>query len=189
VAKSDNLSKLLSLRRITPETFQEVQGEPDMSHEQSPTASSSPRSAHPRPPEHDSRGAWAAGGTVFAGMLLLIAGVMAILEGIVGIAKDSVYVVTRGDYTYKFDVSAWGWIHLVLGIIAVLVGYGVLTGAAWARLAGMAIAGLSMIANFMFLPYQPVWSVIMIAIDVFVIWALAVYPHYARGARSGGAEL
>jgi hypothetical protein len=155
-----------------------------MSHEQSPTASHSPE---PPPPGPDNRAHWAAGGTIFAGLMLLIGGVMAILEGIVGIAKDSVYVVTRGDYTYKFDVSAWGWIHLVLGAVAVLAGYGVLNGAEWARYAGMLIAGLSMIANFVFLPYQPVWAIVMIAIDVFVVWALATY--HPRSMRAGGVLL
>lgn len=135
----------------------------------------------------DSRSAWAAGGTVFAGILLVVAGVMAVLEGIVGIAKDSVYVVTRGDYVYKFNVTAWGWIHLVLGVIAVIVGACLLQGAAWARFAGIAIASLALLANFMFLPYQPAWSLIMIGIYVFVIWSLATY-HPRRGWQSGSTR-
>jgi hypothetical protein len=160
-----------------------------MSHE--PTATPPPGSKPPGstgPDPHGgetSRGAWAAGGTLFAGTMLLIAGVLAILEGIVGISKDVVYLRTRGDYTYEFDVSAWGWIHLVLGIIAVLVGLGLLKGAAWARYAGVLITGLSLIANFMFLPYQPVWSIIMIGIDTFIIWALVTY--HPRNPRHGGA--
>ena len=141
----------------------------------------------PRQDDPDSTAAWAAGGTVFAGMLLLFGGVMAILEGIVGISKDAVYVVTRGDYAYKFDVSSWGWIHLVLGVIAVVVGYGLLRGAPWARWGGIAIAGLNMVANFMFLPYQPVWAIIMVAIDIFVIWSLATYhPADTGGPRPPG---
>jgi hypothetical protein len=168
-----------------------------MSHPQDTPASPPPGAGPPGAGGHsgyggparggpDAREAWAVGGAVFAGMMLLIAGVLAVLEGIVGIAKDAVFVTTRGDYTYKFNVSAWGWIHLVLGIIAILVGLGLLGGADWARYAGIAIAGLSLIANFMFLPYQPVWSVIMIAIDTFVIWALATY--HPVSARRGGAR-
>ena len=134
---------------------------------------------------HDPREAWAAGGTVFAGMLLLIGGVLAVLEGIVGIARDTLYITTRGNYAYEFNVRAWGWVHLVLGVIAVLVGLGLLRGAPWARYAGIAIAGLNMIANFMFLPYQPVWAVIMVAIDIFVIWALATHHHRAIAHRGG----
>jgi hypothetical protein len=139
--------------------------------------------------EDDSRTAWAAGGTVFGGMLLLISGVLAVLEGIAGIAHDAVYAVTRGSYTYKFNERSWGWIHLVLGAVAALVGAGVLHGAGWARWAGVLIAGLSMVANFLFLPYQPVWAVVLIGIDVFVIWALATYHpgRNGRGRTAGGA--
>jgi hypothetical protein len=149
-----------------------------------PPGSKPPGSAGPDPRE-DSRNSWAAGGTVFAGLMLMVNGVLAVLEGIVGIARDSVYVRTRGDYVYKFDVTAWGWIHLILGVIALLVGYSLLRGLAWARYLGIFIAGLNLIANFMFLPYQPVWAIIMIAIDVFVIWALATY--HPRNVRYGGA--
>jgi hypothetical protein len=135
----------------------------------------------------DGRHAWAAGGTVFAGILLLIGGIMAILEGVVGISRDVVFVVTRGSYTYAFNVRAWGWIHLVLGILAVLVGLGLLRGARWAKYLGIGIASLNLIANFMFLPYQPAWSLIMIAIDIFVIWALAVYHPRPDHEKTGGA--
>lgn len=149
-----------------------------------PGGQTPPGGRHPRPAaagDGDSRNEWAAGGTVFAGLMLVIGGVLAVLEGVVGISKDAVYVVTRGDYSYKFDVSSWGWIHLVLGVIAIIVGYGLLgSGLEWARWAGVAIAGLSLIANFMFLPYQPVWSIVMIAIDLFIIWSLATYRPPAR---------
>ncbi|SHM32517.1 DUF7144 family membrane protein [Actinacidiphila paucisporea] len=151
------------------------------------TPSAQPPPGAPRTPHRDDdRSAWAAGGTVFAGVLLLVAGIMAILEGIVGIAKDSVYVVTRGDYVYKFNVTSWGWIHLVLGVIAVLVGLGLLRGSAWSRFAGIAIASLALLANFMFLPYQPAWSLIMIGIYVFIIWSLATYHRH--GHQSGGVR-
>ncbi|CAG6393765.1 hypothetical protein NMG29_05080 [Streptomyces cocklensis] len=154
-----------------------------MSHD---TPSPQPPPAGPgRSRNDDERNSWAAGGTVFAGVLLLVAGVLAILEGIVGIARDTVYIVNRGGYVYDFNVRAWGWIHLVLGVIAVIVGAGLLRGDAWAKYLGIAIAGLSMIANFMFLPYQPVWSLIMIGIDIFVIWALATY-HPQHGRQAGG---
>ncbi|MEU6852432.1 hypothetical protein ABZ901_21230 [Actinacidiphila alni] len=137
----------------------------------------------PTPRENE----WALGGAVFAAMMLVFGGVLAILEGIVGIAKDSVYVSTR-NYTYRFDVTAWGWIHFALGVVAVLAGFGLLSGAAWARWGGILIAGLNMIANFMFLPYQPVWSVVMIAIDVFIIWALATYDATPADKRPGAAR-
>lgn len=150
--------------------------------QQTPTPPTPPPGMAPPPPS-PRESAWAAGGTVFAGMMLVFGGVLAVLEGIVGIARDSVYVATR-DYTYQFDVRSWGWIHLGLGAVAVLVGFGLLSGAAWARWGGILIAGLNMVANFMFLPYQPIWAVVMIAIDVFIIWALATYEP-ARSQRGG----
>ncbi|MEV1046815.1 hypothetical protein [Streptomyces sp. NPDC049916] len=122
-------------------------------------------------PDRGSGSGWAAGGTVFAGVLLFVDGVLGVLKGIAGIASNDVY--TRiDDYVFKFSVSSWGWIHLVLGVVLVLVGWGILSGAAWARGVGVALAALNLIANFMWLPYTPVWAIVTIALDVFVIWAL-----------------
>ncbi|MEU9163465.1 hypothetical protein AB0D29_24745 [Streptomyces sp. NPDC048424] len=110
-------------------------------------------------------------GTLFAAVLLIVTGCLAIFQGIAAIANDDVY--TRiGNYVFEFDLTAWGWIHLVIGIIAVLTGVGLIAGSNVARGAGIALASLSVLANFMWLPYQPWWSIIIIAIDVFIIWAL-----------------
>lgn len=116
-------------------------------------------------------------GVTFAGVLLLVNGFLNILQGISAIAKDDVYTRVN-DYVYRINLTGWGWILLVVGVIAAVVGAGILKGAAWARVTGIALAAVSMLFHFMFLPYAPIWSVIMIAIDVFVIWALAAYrPH------------
>ncbi|MFI1929860.1 hypothetical protein [Streptomyces sp. NPDC020330] len=128
------------------------------------------RPAGPRP-GGDSGSPWAAGGTVFAGVLLFVDGVLGVLKGIAGIASNDVYT-SINDYVFKFSVTSWGWIHLVLGVILILVGWGILKGAAWARGTGIVLASLNLIANFMWLPYTPVWAIVTIAIDVFVIWAL-----------------
>lgn len=116
-------------------------------------------------------GPWAAGGIMFAGVLLLVDGVLGVIKGITGIARDGVYAHVR-NYTFKFDVSAWGWIYLVLGIVLGFVGWGILKGAGWARALGAVLAAISLVINFVWLPYQPVWAIISIAIDAFVIWAL-----------------
>ncbi|AJE87673.1 hypothetical protein [Streptomyces sp. SCSIO ZS0520] len=118
-----------------------------------------------------SGGAWITGGTMFAGTLMFVGGVLAILTGIAGISDDDVYGRV-GNYVYEFDVSAWGWTHLILGIVLVLTGLGILSGVAWARTLGVVIASLHLIANFMWLPYSPVWAIVAVAIDGFVIWAL-----------------
>ncbi|TXS02780.1 hypothetical protein EAO73_18640 [Streptomyces sp. col6] len=120
-------------------------------------------------PEEDNP--WATGGIMFAGVLLMVDGVLGAIKGIAGIASDDVY--TRiNNYVFKFDVTTWGWIHLVLGIVIAIVGWGILRGFGWARGVGVGLAALNMIANFMWLPYQPIWAVVSLAIDTFVIWAL-----------------
>lgn len=119
------------------------------------------------------RGVWASSWTAFAGVMMIFGGVMAIFEGISAIAEDNVFVVTR-NYAYNFSLTSWGWLHLFLGIVVVLAGAAVFTGALWARIAGVVLAGLSMIANFIWLPYYPVWAIVLIAVDAFVIWALCV---------------
>lgn len=115
--------------------------------------------------------AWASGGAMFAGVLLLVDGVLALLNGVAAIAKDNVYARVN-HYTYMFTLTSWGWVHVVIGAVLVLVGLGVLTGALWARLLGIGIAAISVVANFIWLPYQPVWAIISVAIGIFVIWSL-----------------
>jgi hypothetical protein len=105
--------------------------------------------------------------------MLMITGILAIMRGIAAIAQDEIFVTTR-NYTFAFDLTGWGWIHLALGVVAVIVSLGLFQAATWARVAGVAIAGLVIIANFLSLPYYPVWSVVMIAISGFIIWALCV---------------
>ncbi|MET7733967.1 hypothetical protein ABZT02_21730 [Streptomyces sp. NPDC005402] len=123
---------------------------------------------------------WAAGGVVFAGVLMLMNGILAVLQGISLLADDDVWARV-GDYVYKINHTGWGVILLCLGALAVVTGAFILRGAAWARMTGIFLASLSMLAQFLFLPYAPVWSVIMIGIDFFVIWALAVYRPDMRG--------
>jgi hypothetical protein len=116
--------------------------------------------------------AWA-GLVVFAGVMLLMLGAFQVIEGIVALIRDDYYLVTRNGLVLTFDYTAWGWIHLIIGVIAVLTGIGVFLGRMWARVLGIIIAGLSALANMAFLPAYPIWSTIVIAFDVLVIYALA----------------
>ena len=118
--------------------------------------------------------AWATGTVVFAAALLLTSGLLQVIQGIVAIADDEFFVATR-KYTFQFDTTAWGWIHLLIGIILVLTGFFLFTGAAWARIVGVLIAVLSLIANFLWLPYYPLWAIVVIAVDLLIIWALSTY--------------
>jgi hypothetical protein len=114
---------------------------------------------------------WQSGWIVFAAVMMIFGGTMAILQGITAILRDDVLVVTR-NYAYTFNTTSWGWLHLALGIVVVLAGLALFTGALWARAVAVLIAGLSMIANFMWLPYYPFWAIVLIAINAFVIWAV-----------------
>ncbi|MFI6037472.1 hypothetical protein ACIBBD_25510 [Streptomyces sp. NPDC051315] len=127
-------------------------------------------------PAQTAKQEWATGLTAFAAVMLFLAGLLDIFRGIMAIAEDDVFITTR-DYVFAFDLSGWGWIHLALGAVAVIVSIGLLRTAVWARVAGVAIAGLVIIANFLSLPYYPVWSVVMIALSGFIVWALCVVPR------------
>lgn len=129
------------------------------------------------PTEHEhtrtTRQQWAGGLTVFAGVMLMIAGLLDLFRGVMAIAEDDVFVSTP-SYVFRFDLTGWGWIHLVLGAVAVVVSLGLFQAAFWARVLGVVIAGLIIVANFLSLPYYPVWSVVMMAFSALIIWALCV---------------
>ena len=116
---------------------------------------------------------------MFAGVMMLIVGIFQALDGIAALVNDKVYVTTP-NYIYAFDLTGWGWIHLLLGILVVVVGVAILQGQTWGRwigigLVGLSLASLSMIANFLFIPYYPIWSLVIIALEVAVIAALATH--------------
>lgn len=119
----------------------------------------------------DSRSGAAIAGTGLAAVLLILNGILGIMQGIAAIAKDQVYAVV-GKYVYKFNLETWGWIHLVLGVLVLIIGFALFTGSAAARGVGIVLTVLMVVANFLYLPYQPFWSTIMIALGVFVIWSL-----------------
>ncbi|GGZ00199.1 hypothetical protein GCM10010300_50260 [Streptomyces olivaceoviridis] len=123
---------------------------------------------------------WATGLTAFAAVMLVLAGLLDIFRGIMAIAHDDVFLATR-SYVFRFDLTGWGWIHLILGAVALLVGFGLFGGALWARVGGVVIASLVIIANFLSLPYYPVWSIVLMAFSGFVIWALCVGRQGASG--------
>ena len=117
---------------------------------------------------------WAAGWITFAGIAMIMIGVFHAIAGFAEIIDSDSFVLTQ-EYVLKFNASTWGWIHLIGGIILVFAGFAVFRGAVWARTVGVIIAMLSAIANFAWLLYVPLWSILMIFIDVSIIWALTVH--------------
>ncbi|GAA2236907.1 DUF7144 family membrane protein [Streptomyces indiaensis] len=117
---------------------------------------------------------WAAGGLALGGILMVVYGLFAVLQGIAAIAGDEVYT-SFGQYSFEFDLTAWGWIHVIVGVLVVAAGLGLFAGATWARVVSAVVVGLALIANFLWLPYQPFWSIIMIVTGLFVLWSLFNY--------------
>jgi hypothetical protein len=123
--------------------------------------------------ERSSQTGWASW-AAFAGIMMIMIGGFHAIQGFAAIIKDNFYAATP-NYVFEFDVTTWGWIHLIAGILVVLAGFGVFTGAVWARTVGVIVAFASAIFNFAWLPYSPVWSIIVITVDVLVIYALIVH--------------
>jgi hypothetical protein len=121
-----------------------------------------------------SRNVAAVGLTVFAAVLLLMAGTFHAIAGVVALVNDQFYVVGQ-EYVFQFDVTTWGWIHLLLGALVAVAGAFLFQGAVWARAVGVTVAGVSAVVNFAWLPWYPIWSVLMIALAVAVIWALTAH--------------
>ncbi|MBP2364585.1 DUF7144 family membrane protein [Pseudonocardia parietis] len=117
---------------------------------------------------------WTTGLASFAGVMMIIAGIFGAIEGIVALFRNEVFVV-GAEYAFAFDLTAWGWIHLLVGILVAAAGAAVRAGRAWGRAVGITLAALSMFANFLFIPYYPMWSLLIIVLNVFVIAALCLY--------------
>ena len=140
----------------------------------SPSAAQTTNSSTNRRPESGPTNSWATGLTLFAGVILATVGVFQFFQGLAAVIKGSFYVVAPNNI-YEFSTSSWGWIHLILGIVLAVTGFFILTGQAWARVIGIVVAALSALSNFLFIPYYPIWALVLIALDVAVIWALTTY--------------
>jgi len=112
--------------------------------------------------------------TASAGVVVIIAGVWHILQGVAALVHDPRYT-SPSNYIYKFQLTGWSWVYLVLGTVGLAVGIAVFTGQVWGRVTAILLALLSMVVNFLFLPWYPLWSMLMIALDVFIIWVLVMY--------------
>ena len=111
--------------------------------------------------------------TALAGTLMVLGGLWGVIVGIVSLSTSHVFITAPATgYTYYWSYHGWGWVEMILGIALFAVGICVFLGMTWARYLGAFVAVLSAIGHFMFLPYTPLWSIIMIAIDAFIIWAL-----------------
>jgi hypothetical protein len=113
----------------------------------------------------------AVGGVVFAAVMMMMIGVFQTIAAISALAKDDLFVVTD-KYVFDLSVTGWGWIHLILGIVIIFAGLAVLAGKVWGAMVAIVLATLSAVANFFWIPYYPFWAILIIADDIWVIWAL-----------------
>ena len=116
----------------------------------------------------------ATGFIVFGAMMMILVGTFQMLMGLAGVIRDEFFVSTP-NYVFEFDATTWGWIHLVLGAVVIAIGFGVLAGQTWGRVGGVVVASCSALSNFAFIPFYPFWSIIIIVLNVFVIWALTAH--------------
>jgi hypothetical protein len=114
---------------------------------------------------------WAVGGITFAATLMLLVGIFQAIAGLAGIFDNDFYVVTQ-NYAFDLDTTAWGWVHLLIGVFLVIAAWGLFSGQTWAGVTAIILAVISAVANFFFIPYYPFWSILEIALAVWVIWAL-----------------
>jgi hypothetical protein len=122
---------------------------------------------------------WAVGFIMFAAIMMIMVGVFQALQGLIAIFENEFYLATR-NYTFQFDATTWGWIHLLLGLLVAFAGYGLLSGRTWARLLAITLAALSATANFLFIPYYPFWSLLLVTLNILVIWAITAHGGELR---------
>jgi hypothetical protein len=114
------------------------------------------------------------GWTAFAGIMMILNGIWWIIAGISAIANENLFVLTE-DYIFKFDITTWGWIHLLVGILVVFAGFALFSGQVWARTVGVIVAVLAGLVAFSWIPYYPIWGILFVAISVAVIWSLTAH--------------
>jgi hypothetical protein len=116
----------------------------------------------------------AIGWAAFAAIMMIMIGCWWVFAGLVGLINGDFYAATK-NYIFKFDTTAWGWIHLIVGVLVLLAGFGLFSGAVWARTVGVFMALLATLVGFAWLPWYPLWAILIIASSVTVIWALTAH--------------
>ena len=126
-------------------------------------------------------GGTALGVTAAAGLILMLVGVFGMIQGIVGLLDNDLYVITN-KWLFELTPTAWGWAHIMIGVVALCSGIGLFFGRFWARTIAIIVAAFSILANFAWLPYYPIWALLVIGFDLFVIWAVTVHGNDFRTA-------
>ena len=135
---------------------------------------------HPEPPAPTGWTAW----VVFGATILILVGSFQLIEGFTALFRHTYYQVGHNDLLVRVDYTQWGWIHIILGALMVAAGLGLFTGRMWARVVAIMLAGLSALANLVFIAAYPLWALTIIFLDIVVIYAVAVHGREMRAADS-----
>ncbi len=142
--------------------------------QQAPTTGTSrvpQQRGHAAPPEPTGWAGW----VVFGAMMMVLLGAFQAITGLVAIFDDGYYLVRSNGLVVNVDYTAWGWVHLVIGLVALGAGFGLIRGAMWGRILGITVAAVSAIVNFAFISAFPFWALTMIVFDVLIIYAIAAH--------------
>jgi hypothetical protein len=120
------------------------------------------------------------GWIAFGGIMMVLAGTFQAIAGLVALLNSDYYLVTARGLVVGVSYTTWGWVHLLVGVLLVATGLGVMSGQMWARVVGIAVAFLSAVVNLAFLAAYPLWSALVIVLDVLVMYALAVHGDEMR---------
>jgi hypothetical protein len=107
--------------------------------------------------------------------MLILLGTFHAIAGLVALFDEDYYLVGKGGLVVEVDYTGWGWVHLIVGVVLILAGMGLFSGQTWARIVAVTVAMISAVVNLAFLAAYPIWSAIMIAVDILVIYAVLVY--------------
>ncbi|GAA3388330.1 DUF7144 family membrane protein [Cryptosporangium minutisporangium] len=124
-----------------------------------------------------------AGWVIFAGVLLILIGAFHACEGLVAIFDPGYYAVTENGLAIEIDYTGWGWVHLILSLLLIGAGAGLIAGQMWARVVGVVLASFGALVNLAFLAAYPIWSTMLIALDVLVIYAIVVHGRELKSRR------
>lgn len=119
------------------------------------------------------------GWAYFASFMMMLAGALHIVAGLTAVFKDEFFVVTERSLLV-FNFQTWGWVSLVMGLVVFMAGLELLRGAMWARVVAVILAVMSFVANMAFLNAYPLWSIIVMVVDVLIIYALTVHGSELR---------
>jgi hypothetical protein len=116
------------------------------------------------------------GWTMFSSVLLGLAGVFGMINGLIAIIHDEVYVV-RQDQVVAFDFTQWGWIHLIGGTVVLAAAFSLASGTTWSKIVGVLVASVHAIAQVAFIEAYPFWALTIIALDIAVIYGCLVHGN------------